>query len=81
MARRQLGKEEMTDSDLILVTGASGFVGKWCVVKLLQRGYRVRGTIRSEAKAKQVRETVASSWTCTSEARSGMVVMAGMETP
>ncbi|MEO6015286.1 MAG: NAD-dependent epimerase/dehydratase family protein [Devosia sp.] len=46
-------------SDLILVTGASGFVGKWCVVKLLQKGYRVRGTIRSEAKAKQVRETVA----------------------
>ena len=45
-------------TDLILVTGASGFVGKWCVVKLLERGYRVRGTIRSEAKAKQVRETV-----------------------
>jgi dihydroflavonol-4-reductase len=45
-------------SDLILVTGASGFVGKWCVVKLLEKGYRVRGTIRSEAKAKQVRETV-----------------------
>ena len=45
-------------TDLILVTGASGFVGKWCVVKLLEKGYRVRGTIRSEAKAKQVRETV-----------------------
>jgi dihydroflavonol-4-reductase len=45
-------------SDLILVTGASGFVGKWCVVKLLEKGYHVRGTIRSEAKAKQVRKTV-----------------------
>src|SRR6218665_1088064 len=45
-------------TDLILVTGASGFVGKWCVVKLLQKGYRVRGTVRSDAKAKQVRETV-----------------------
>ena len=44
--------------DLILVTGASGFVGKWCVVKLLEKGYRVRGTIRSEAKANQVRQTV-----------------------
>ena len=32
---------------LILVTGASGFVGKWCVVKLLEKGYRVRGTVRS----------------------------------
>ncbi len=45
-------------SDLILVTGASGFVGKWCVVRLLEKGYRVRGTVRSEAKANQVRETV-----------------------
>ncbi|MEO7221315.1 MAG: NAD-dependent epimerase/dehydratase family protein [Devosia sp.] len=45
-------------TDLILVTGASGFVGKWCVVKLLEKGYRVRGTVRTEAKAKQVRETV-----------------------
>jgi len=50
----------MTDTDLILVTGASGYVGKWCVVRLLENGYRVRGTIRSEAKARQVRETVAS---------------------
>ncbi|MEQ1902275.1 MAG: NAD-dependent epimerase/dehydratase family protein [Devosia sp.] len=47
-------------ADLILVTGASGFVGKWCVVKLLEKGYRVRGTVRSDAKAKQVRETVAT---------------------
>ena len=45
-------------ADLILVTGASGFVGKWCVVKLLEKGYRVRGTIRSDAKAAQVRDTV-----------------------
>ena len=48
-------------SDLILVTGASGFVGKWCVIKLLEKGYRVRGTIRSEAKARQVRDTVAAT--------------------
>jgi nucleoside-diphosphate-sugar epimerase len=46
--------------NLILVTGASGFVGKWCVVKLLEKGYRVRGTIRSEAKANQVHDTVAA---------------------
>ncbi|MEQ1770413.1 MAG: NAD-dependent epimerase/dehydratase family protein [Devosia sp.] len=45
-------------ADLVLVTGASGFVGKWCVLKLLQKGYRVRGTIRSEAKAIQVRATI-----------------------
>jgi nucleoside-diphosphate-sugar epimerase len=48
----------MSDVDLVLVTGASGFVGKWCVVKLLQRGYRVRGTVRTAEKAAQVRDTV-----------------------
>ncbi len=50
----------MPANDLVLVTGASGFVGKWCVVKLLEKGYRVRGTIRSDAKAAQVRETVSA---------------------
>ena len=49
----------MPAPDLILVTGASGFVGKWCVVKLLEKGYRVRGTVRSGAKATQVMDTVA----------------------
>ncbi len=47
-------------TDLILVTGASGYVGKWCVVKLLEAGYRVRGTVRNSAKAAQVRETIAA---------------------
>ena len=47
-------------TNLVLVTGASGFVGKWCVVKLLEKGYRVRGTIRSAAKAAQVKETVSA---------------------
>lgn len=45
-------------AQLVLVTGASGFVGKWCVVKLLDKGYRVRGTVRSDAKARQVMDTV-----------------------
>lgn len=51
----------MANKGLILVTGASGFVGKWCVVKLLQQGYPVRGTVRSKAKANQVRETVSKA--------------------
>jgi dihydroflavonol-4-reductase len=51
----------MADKGLILVTGASGYVGKWCVVKLLETGYRVRGTIRGESKARQVRDTVAAT--------------------
>jgi dihydroflavonol-4-reductase len=45
----------MADKDLVVVTGASGFVGKWTTIRLLQAGYRVRGTIRSAHKAEQVR--------------------------
>jgi nucleoside-diphosphate-sugar epimerase len=51
----------MDKKSLILVTGATGYVGKWCVVKLLERGYRVRGTVRGEAKAQQVRDTVTAT--------------------
>jgi nucleoside-diphosphate-sugar epimerase len=51
--------EDITDKGLVVVTGASGFVGKWVVIELLEAGYRVRGTVRSEAKAEQVRATIA----------------------
>lgn len=46
---------DMTGKGLVLVTGASGFVGKWTTIELLRAGYSVRGTVRSEAKAEQVR--------------------------
>ncbi|KAH9829046.1 NAD-P-binding protein [Rhodofomes roseus] len=36
----------MSKSELILVTGASGFIGSHVVVQLLEAGYRVRGTAR-----------------------------------
>jgi dihydroflavonol-4-reductase len=42
----------------VVVTGASGFVGKWVVLALLEAGYAVRGTVRSEAKADLVRAVV-----------------------
>ncbi|MEO6634266.1 MAG: NAD-dependent epimerase/dehydratase family protein [Devosia sp.] len=58
----------MPGNNLILVTGASGFVGKWCVVRLLEKGYRVRGTIRTAAKAEQVKATITT--TCGAEAAS-----------
>ncbi len=32
---------------LVLVTGASGFVGAHCVLQLLEAGYRVRGTVQN----------------------------------
>jgi dihydroflavonol-4-reductase len=54
MERRQLGKDAMTGTDLVLVTGATGFVGKWTVIQLLKAGHPVRGTLRSMEKAPQV---------------------------
>jgi dihydroflavonol-4-reductase len=43
---------------MVLVTGATGFVGKWTVVRLLQAGYPVRGTVRSMRKAPDVFKSV-----------------------
>ena len=42
--------------DLVLVTGASGYVAGHCILLLLENGYRVRGTLRSSKRAAQVRE-------------------------
>jgi dihydroflavonol-4-reductase len=39
----------------VLVTGGSGFVGGWCIAELLKRGYTVRTTVRSLARADGVR--------------------------
>lgn len=42
-------------SDLVLVTGASGYVAGHIILQLLVRGYRVRGTIRSLTRADEIR--------------------------
>lgn len=49
----------MADGALVLVTGLSGFVGKHCGVALLNKGYSVRGTVRSLKRADAVRTTLA----------------------
>ena len=36
----------------VLVTGGSGFIAIWCVYQLLERGHKVRATVRSEDKGK-----------------------------
>ncbi|GJN94209.1 hypothetical protein Rhopal_007283-T1 [Rhodotorula paludigena] len=41
----------MSASQLVLVSGASGFVGTAVTLAYLEAGYRVRGTVRSQDKA------------------------------
>ncbi|UGT39839.1 aldehyde reductase [Nocardia yamanashiensis] len=45
-------------SDLVLVTGASGYLAGHVITELLDHGYRVRGTVRSVARAQAVAESL-----------------------
>jgi dihydroflavonol-4-reductase len=42
-------------SELVLVTGGSGFIGVHCILQLLQAGHRVRTTVRSLDREAEVR--------------------------
>ncbi len=44
----------------VLVTGGSGFVGGWCLVELLRRGYSARTTVRDLARKGEVRAMLGS---------------------
>lgn len=44
----------------VLVTGASGFIASHCIIKLLDNGYRVRGTLRDLARADGMRAIIES---------------------
>jgi len=33
-------------SETVCVTGASGFIGSWLVMRLMEHGYTVRATVR-----------------------------------
>jgi len=47
-------------AETVLVTGGTGYVAGWCVVELLNRGYDVRTTVRSESKKDAVLRAVAT---------------------
>src|SRR3954468_13738196 len=48
------------DGKTVLVTGGSGYLAGWCIIGLLQRGYRVRTTVRNPGREPEVHATVAS---------------------
>ncbi|MGQ0456088.1 MAG: SDR family oxidoreductase [Hyphomicrobium sp.] len=49
----------MAQKETVLVTGASGFIAKHVVRELLDAGYRVRASVRSPSRAKEVTSAVA----------------------
>jgi nucleoside-diphosphate-sugar epimerase len=40
----------------VLVSGANGFIAVWVVQTLLDKGYAVRGTVRSLSKAEHLKK-------------------------
>ena len=44
-------------SKTVLVTGISGFIGLYCAKELLEKGYKVIGTVRNSAKREEVINT------------------------
>lgn len=45
----------MSDEELVVVTGATGFIAQHCMLELLRGGYRVRGTARNPARAEHLK--------------------------
>ncbi|KAK7383018.1 hypothetical protein VNO78_28683 [Psophocarpus tetragonolobus] len=45
-------------SETVCVTGASGFIGSWLVMRLMERGYMVRATVRDPGNMKKVKHLV-----------------------
>ena len=48
------------DGKKVLVTGGSGYLAGWCILELLDRGYRVRTTVRNPAREPEVRAALGS---------------------
>lgn len=50
----------MSELKTVFVTGASGYIAKHIVLQLLNAGYAVRGSVRSDKKADEVRAAMAA---------------------
>jgi nucleoside-diphosphate-sugar epimerase len=48
----------MADAGTVLVTGGSGYIGSWCAVELLKRGYVVRTTVRDLKREREARAAI-----------------------
>jgi len=48
------------DGKTVLVTGGSGYLAGWCIIGLLERGYRVRTTVRNPGRERDVHAAVES---------------------
>lgn len=48
----------MADTKTVFLTGASGFIAKHIVLRLLNAGYHVRGSVRSLSRGDEVRDAV-----------------------
>ncbi|XP_041018473.1 dihydroflavonol 4-reductase-like [Juglans microcarpa x Juglans regia] len=44
-----------SQSETVCVTGASGFIGSWLIMRLLEHGYTVRATVRDPDNIKKVK--------------------------
>ncbi|XP_034675143.1 dihydroflavonol 4-reductase-like [Vitis riparia] len=49
------GENDGGGKGTVCVTGASGFIGSWLVMKLLQRGYYVHATVRDPGNVEKVK--------------------------
>src|ERR1044071_7675125 len=49
----------MNTPTTVLVTGGSGCLGGWCIIRLLQAGHSVRATLRDRKREAEVRKSIA----------------------
>jgi len=54
-------------TDLVLVTGVSGFIASHVTAKLLEQGYTVRGTVRNKSKGQRIVDALADKGANTSK--------------